>query len=187
MYATDDMAPARGRRSREKGKRGEREIARILREHGYKDARRGVQYSGRTGAADVVGIPGWHIEVKRVEYFDMSAAVAQARSDAHAARFIPDDHWVVMHRSDRKPWIAIMAESVYSRLITEKQVQDAGYGADAWQTEISSKSSGGKALYEALDRARDADAGKHPLVRMGDTVIMYMDDFLAVVKNASCI
>ena len=52
--------------SREKGKRGERELAGELRRHGY-DARRGQQYCGANGDADVVGLPGLHIECKRVE------------------------------------------------------------------------------------------------------------------------
>lgn len=50
--------------SREKGKRGERELAGELRRHGY-DARRGQQYCGANGDADVVGLPGLHIECKR--------------------------------------------------------------------------------------------------------------------------
>lgn len=52
--------------SREKGKRGERELAGELRRHGY-DARRGQQYCGANGDADVVGLSGLHIECKRVE------------------------------------------------------------------------------------------------------------------------
>ena len=52
--------------SRQKGARGERELARILREYGY-DCRRGQQYCGANGDADVVGLEGIHIECKRVE------------------------------------------------------------------------------------------------------------------------
>ena len=52
--------------SRNKGAAGEREVAGILRGYGYK-ARRGQQYSGANGDADVVGLPGIHIEVKRRE------------------------------------------------------------------------------------------------------------------------
>ena len=51
--------------SKRKGSNGEREIAKILRDHGY-EARRGQQYSGANGDADVIGVPGVHIEVKRV-------------------------------------------------------------------------------------------------------------------------
>ena len=52
--------------SNNKGKNGERELATILREYGY-DSRRGQQYCGSNGDADVVGLPGVHIECKRVE------------------------------------------------------------------------------------------------------------------------
>ena len=45
--------------SRNKGAAGEREVAGILRGYGYK-ARRGQQYSGANGDADVVGLPGIH-------------------------------------------------------------------------------------------------------------------------------
>ena len=66
--------------SREKGKRGERELAGELRRHGY-DARRGQQYCGVNGDADVVGLPGLHIECKRVERLDLYAAMAQAEKE----------------------------------------------------------------------------------------------------------
>ena len=46
--------------SRRKGKAGELEWARLCREHGY-DCRRGQQFSGSNGDADVVGLPGIHI------------------------------------------------------------------------------------------------------------------------------
>ena len=49
--------------SRNKGAAGEREVAGILRGYGYKKARRGQQYCGSNGDADVVGLPGIHIEV----------------------------------------------------------------------------------------------------------------------------
>ena len=54
-----------GKSQREKGKRGERELAMKLREYGY-DCRRGQQYCGANGDADVLGLPGIHIECKRV-------------------------------------------------------------------------------------------------------------------------
>ena len=67
--------------SRRKGAEGEREIANILKNHGY-DARRGQQYSGANGDADVVGLPGIHIEVKRVEALNIDKAMEQAITDA---------------------------------------------------------------------------------------------------------
>ena len=47
--------------SRQKGARGERELAGILRDYGF-DSRRGQQYCGLNGDADVIGLPGIHIE-----------------------------------------------------------------------------------------------------------------------------
>lgn len=60
--------------SRSKGARGEREVAGILREYGY-PCRRGQQYSGANGDADVVGLPRTHIEVKRRERLDIHDAM----------------------------------------------------------------------------------------------------------------
>lgn len=63
--------------SRDKGKRGELELAKVLRGYGY-DTRRGQQYCGANGDADVVGLPGIHIECKRVERLNLDDAMAQA-------------------------------------------------------------------------------------------------------------
>jgi Holliday junction resolvase len=91
-----------GKASREKGKRGEREVATKLREHGF-EGRRGQQYCGLEGDADVVGIPGYHIEVKRTEQLRLRDAMAQAFADADTGE-VP----VVVHRRSRQPWVAIM-------------------------------------------------------------------------------
>lgn len=89
-----------GKMSRNKGKAGERELARILREHGY-DARRGVQYHGGADSPDVVGLAGVHIEVKRVEALRLWDALEQSRADAGG------DMPVVMHRKNGQPWVVI--------------------------------------------------------------------------------
>ena len=88
--------------SREKGKRAELELAKKLREYGY-DCRRGQQDSGANGDADVVGLPGIHIECKRVERLNLEDAVSQSRRDAREGE-IP----VVMHRKTRSPWMVTM-------------------------------------------------------------------------------
>ena len=49
--------------SKAKGARFERLLASKLRDYGY-DARRGQQYCGANGDADVIGLPGIHIEDK---------------------------------------------------------------------------------------------------------------------------
>ena len=56
-----------GLKSRNKGKRGEREAAKALNEILGTDTRRGRQFSGSPDSPDVGGIDGVHIEVKRDE------------------------------------------------------------------------------------------------------------------------
>lgn len=88
--------------SRQKGARGERELAAVLREHGY-DCRRGQQYCGANGDADVVGLPGIHIECKRVESLNIHKAIGQAKRDARENE-LP----AVFHRKNGKPWLVTM-------------------------------------------------------------------------------
>ena len=67
---------------RQKGKRGELEFARLCRDEGF-DARRTAQYCGNSGEeADVVGLPGVHVEMKRVESLNVEKAMQQAVRDS---------------------------------------------------------------------------------------------------------
>ena len=93
--------------SRQKGKRGELEAAKVLKEYGY-DARRGQQFSGANGDADVVGLPGIHLEVKRVEKLNISEAMQQSIRDAREGE-LP----VVMHRKNRETWLVTMPLRVF--------------------------------------------------------------------------
>lgn len=95
---------ATGRTSRNKGKAGERELAAALRAEGFESARRGQQYSGSETSADVVGLPGIHIECKRVEKLNIYEAVEQAQRDAGESGELP----AVFHRRNRKPWLVTM-------------------------------------------------------------------------------
>lgn len=88
--------------SRQKGKRGELEVAHILQKYGY-DARRGQQYCGTSGDADVVGLPGYHIEVKAVENLNLGKAYEQSVRDARDGE-IP----VVVHKKNRQKWMITM-------------------------------------------------------------------------------
>ena len=67
--------------SRAKGARFERTLARKLKEYGY-DCRRGQQYCGANGDADVIGLPYIHIEAKAVEQMQLYKWMAQAKNDA---------------------------------------------------------------------------------------------------------
>ena len=107
-----------GKSQREKGKRGERELAGQLREYGY-DCRRGQQYCGRSGAADVVGLPGIHIECKRVERLNLHDAMDQAVRDAGA---LPEDGRpfpAVFHRRDHEEWLVTMRLEEWIHLYSE--------------------------------------------------------------------
>ena len=99
--------------SRDKGKRGELEAAHLLKECGY-DARRGQQFSGANGDPDVVGLPGIHIEVKRVEKLNIDSAMEQSIRDARENE-IP----VVMHRKNRMPWKVTMLFNDWMELYQE--------------------------------------------------------------------
>lgn len=88
--------------SREKGKRGELELAHILADYGYA-CRRGQQYCGADGSADVIGLEGIHIECKRVEKLNLSAAMEQSKRDAK-----PQEIPAVFHRKNQEEWLVTM-------------------------------------------------------------------------------
>lgn len=88
--------------SRQKGKRGELELSHELNELGF-ETRRSVQYCGADGDADVIGIPGVHIECKRVESLNIHKAMEQAVRDAPEG-----DAPMVFHRKNREPWLVTM-------------------------------------------------------------------------------
>ena len=108
--------------SREKGAAGERELAGILKEYGYK-CRRGQQFCGVNGDADVVGLPGIHIECKRVEKLNLDTAMDQSVRDAQENE-IP----VVFHRKNRKGWKVTLRLEDFMKLYAaaeEKRKSDA--------------------------------------------------------------
>lgn len=97
--------------SKQKGKRGEREAARFLCENGFPGCRRGQQFSGSPDSPDVVGLPGWHIEVKFTENLQLHAAVAQAARDSGGKP------WIVMHRRNRGEWMATLTAKQFLKLL----------------------------------------------------------------------
>lgn len=100
--------------SKRKGARGEREWASFCRDQGY-EARRTAQYCGNTGeASDVVGLPGIHIEVKRVERLNLDDAMSQAIRDSQELK-IP----IVAHRKNNAPWLVTMRAEEWFELYKE--------------------------------------------------------------------
>lgn len=101
--------------SRDKGKRGERELAGILRGYGF-DAKRGVQYHGGPDSPDVEGLPGVHIEVKRTEKLSLYDALAQSKADSG-----PGEMPVVMHRRNDCEWVVIQPLDDWIELYKESE------------------------------------------------------------------
>lgn len=88
--------------SKRKGAAGERELSNKIKEYGY-NTRRGQQYCGANGDADVVGLNGIHIECKRVEKLNIYDAISQAKADKKE-----DELPAVFHRKDRSEWLVTM-------------------------------------------------------------------------------
>ena len=86
-----------------KGRTGELELARLLQDHGY-PVRPGQAVSfGAT--PDLEGLPGIHIECKRVERLNVQVAMAQAERDAVKFK---DGVPALFHRRNRCPWLVTM-------------------------------------------------------------------------------
>ena len=92
-----------GGKSQRKGAHGERELAAVLRQYGYEIRRGGSLSFGEV--PDLVGLPGVHIEVKRVERLNVPEAMHQATRDSERFR---DGAPAVFHRRSREPWLVTM-------------------------------------------------------------------------------
>ena len=102
--------------SRAKGAAGERELAKKLREYGY-ECRRGQQYCGANGDADVLGLPGIHIECKRVERLNIDDAMLQAIRDRREGEFP-----AVFHRKNNGKWMVTMLLDDWKEIYKEWRV-----------------------------------------------------------------
>ena len=71
----------------------------------------GQQYCGGNGDADVEGLDGIHIEVKRREQFRLYSAMEQAKHDARDGE-IP----AVFHRRNGKSWVVILELDDFMRM-----------------------------------------------------------------------
>ena len=91
------------RKEREKGKRGERELASLLKKILGLPFRRTQQFNG-DGESDVVceDLPGISWECKRTEKLSLYEAMEQAKGDAG------DKIPVVCHRRNGKEWLVII-------------------------------------------------------------------------------
>ena len=118
-----------GRSQRDKGKRGERELASLLGEYGY-DCHRGQQNRGGGDSPDVVGLNGIHIECKRVEHLNVETAMEQARRDSEGSGNLP----VVMHRRNGECWKATCDLPTFMEMYAAWRATIDGAGSHAIQS-----------------------------------------------------
>ena len=92
--------------SRNKGVRGELELASKFREYGFADTKRSQQHCGIGGnSADLMdALPNIHVECKRVEKLNISDAMAQAIRDSSEGTNLP----TVFHRKNNEKWLVTM-------------------------------------------------------------------------------
>lgn len=101
--------------SKTKGATGERELSNKLKEYGY-NTRRGQQFCGANGDADVVGLPNIHIECKRVERLNIYDAISQAKHDAKE-----EDVPTVFHRKNNCKWLVTMDFDDWMKMYGDSQ------------------------------------------------------------------
>ena len=118
-----------GKKSRDKGKVGEREARDVILSWGL-PAHRGRQFKGTPDSPDVVTVPGLHCEVKRRNAGSVTAWMEEAAEDVGGRGFgmpIP----FVIHRRDGKPWlVTVHAVDVpkFAEIISEFQKEEVESG-----------------------------------------------------------
>lgn len=104
--------------SKQKGARFERTLAHILsQDYGY-ECRRGQQYCGANGDADVVGLPHIHIEAKHQEKMQLYDWIEQSVRDAREGE-IP----VVMHKKNNCEILVTMRLNDFMMIYKEWEEQ----------------------------------------------------------------
>lgn len=91
------------KRQQRKGRAGEFELVSVLNDNGIPTQPGQAVSYGST--PDVVGVPGIHCEVKRVERLNIQTAMDQAVRDAEKFQ---DGKPVVFHRRNRRGWLVTM-------------------------------------------------------------------------------
>ena len=99
---------------KQKGKRGELEVAELIRKYGFA-ARRGQQFKGGPDSPDVIhDMDGFHVEVKRTETISPYVALGQAESDAGRGE-VP----VVFHRKNNRGWLVLLKADDFLSLVAQ--------------------------------------------------------------------
>jgi Holliday junction resolvase len=100
--------------SRRKGKTGELEVVKLLRDYGF-EARRGQQFKGTADSPDVIhNLNPFYIEVKRRQSVNLYTTLEKADIEK------PDGHKsIVFHRKDGKQWLVSMGAEDFLQLMKD--------------------------------------------------------------------
>lgn len=100
--------------SRNKGKVGERALAKVLTESGF-ESTRGLSQAGGALTADVVGLPGHWVEAKSYKTHSCLRFLDQAKRDAEKAGLgeVP----IAVLKENRSKWHALVDFAVYLELL----------------------------------------------------------------------
>lgn len=109
--------------SRDKGKRGEQEIARIVKDLTGWDVKRRVR--NLLGESDLEGVPGWSVEVKNCATLELPEWWRQTVRQALGS------HPVLFYKVPRKGWRAMWPLG----LVLGSPVPDASPDAPGWLDE----------------------------------------------------
>lgn len=101
-----------GKLSRDKGKRGEREVVALLRENGF-EARRGQQFRGGSDSPDIVhDMTGFYIEVKLRQQLNLYDTMDVANNEKGE-----DEKALIFHRKDSKRWLVTIDAEDFLRIM----------------------------------------------------------------------
>lgn len=103
-----------GKRSRNKGKRRELELVHILNDEGF-PVRRGYVFQHEP---DIVGLEGFHLEVKGVESLNVRKALKQSIEDAEKRK---DGIPIVAWKKSHEPWTVTLLLDDFLQIIRRCQ------------------------------------------------------------------
>lgn len=142
--------------SRNKGKRGELRLVHEFQAWGW-PARRGQQYSGANGDADIEGVPYLHIECKWCNTMKLYKWLEQSYRDAR-----PDEIPVVCHLRDKDIFKITLAGDRFMEIF---RAYAEGHDYIVRDLHILTKCSHKTSVHEWLDiSAREAGAIEIPIV-----------------------
>lgn len=122
-----------GRKSSDKGKRGERDAVELLKQFGFAEARRGgprQSVAGDEGAPDVDGVRFAGFEVRVGRAVRLRKSIADALDGPRAASLYAEGRVpVLLHKDDRGDWCVTLKAADYLpvlRAVTELAPEAGG-------------------------------------------------------------